>query len=132
MPVTARILGCIALLYGALALTLPFLSAAPGRTAITLFWLLAVGFTVAIAGYFCFVGKRWAAWLLLVLFLAQTVEYFSQTYTFTLIGPLPAIRFGWGWYSPPSRVNINILAIVICILSFRTARSLTIRSSGPL
>jgi hypothetical protein len=133
MPLTAKILACVAVLFGAFALAVPFLSASPGHplATFTVAWLLAVGVTTVAAGYFCFLGKPWAAWVLLIVFLAQTLEYFSQTQTFTLVGPLPAVRFGWGWLSPPSRVNINILAVVICLLSLQVARSLTSRSTRP-
>ena len=82
-----------------------------------------------LGGYFGLRAKPWAFWLLTFLYFIQVAEYFSSTIVLTFMGPL-AIKFGWGWYSPPSRFNINLLAIAFTALSFVCALRLTSHSSG--
>jgi hypothetical protein len=134
LPLLGKFPAWVALLYGLLAITVPFLPASSWRSSSfqPTMWVVLLGLVIVSTAYFCFRARAYAFWLLFALFLVQTVEYFSQDFVFTLVGPLPALRFGWGWYSPPVHVNINFLAVFICLLCFRVARSLTIRSSGPL
>ena len=120
---SAKMVAWFALLYGTIALLSPFIELFAGREIPTfaLVWLLSFGATAIGAGYLSLRGRHWALWLLLAVFLPQTVEYFSSSSAFTLIGPLPAIRIGWGWYSPPARVNINLLALAASVLALRAA-----------
>ena len=90
----------------------------------------ALGIASLIGGYFALKAKPWAFWLLAVMFVVQVAEYWSPEFFFSFIGPV-AIKVGWGWYSPPSRINVNLLAIVGAILAFVCARGLTTRSTGP-
>jgi hypothetical protein len=76
-----------------------------------------------IAGLYGLKAKSWAFWLLFLTFLVQTVEYFSEGFYFSFIGPL-SLKFGWGWKSPPSHFNLNILAIAVCVLAARAAAQL--------
>jgi hypothetical protein len=73
-----------------------------------------------LGGYYGLKAKPWAFWLLTFLYFIQVAEYFSSTAFLTFMGPL-AIKVGWGWYSPPSRFNINLLAIVFTALSLACA-----------
>jgi len=83
-----------------------------------------LGLATLVGGYFGLKGNAWAFWLLFAVFLVQSIEYFSETFFFSFIGPL-AIKVGWGWYSPPSRLNVNLLAVATCAMSFIAARGLT-------
>jgi hypothetical protein len=130
---TEKALAWFALVYGGFALVSPiatplFSSQSPSSS--TVIYLLVVGSIAVVAGYFCTVAKPWSFWLLAALFLPQCIEYFSESFFFSFIGPLPALKFGWGWHSPPSHINVNILAVCISLLSLRAALSLTGRSSG--
>jgi hypothetical protein len=89
----------------------------------------ALGIGGLLGGYYGLKAKSWAFWLLTFLYFIQVAEYFSSTAFITFMGPL-AIKIGWGWYSPPSRFNINLLALVLTVLSFVCALGLTSRSSG--
>ncbi|MGN6235437.1 hypothetical protein [Dyella sp.] len=90
---------------------------------------LVLGMGGMLGGYFGLKGKPLAFWLLTLVYLVQVVEYLSPTVSVSFMGPL-AIKFGWGWYSPPSQININLLAISFTVLSFACVRRLTSRSSG--
>ncbi|MBX9899296.1 MAG: hypothetical protein K2Y28_00805 [Burkholderiaceae bacterium] len=90
---------------------------------ISFIFLISVGITSLAAGLYGLKGKSWAFRLLFFTFLIRTVEYFSESFFFSFIGPL-SLKFGWGWNSPPSHFNLNILAIVICVLSIRAATRL--------
>jgi hypothetical protein len=130
LPFSARAIAYFALLYGSstfLYLGFDFISNQPLQL-FTLMWLLTCGFAAIIAGAFALYGRRWAFWLLAVLFFPQTIEYFSFSNSFALIGPLPALRVGWGWYSPPVQININLLAVVICMLAVSMATRAKLKS----
>jgi hypothetical protein len=86
--------------------------------------LILLGVASSVAGFYGLKGKSWAFWLLFGTFLIQCVEYFSQHFYFSFIGAVE-LKIGWGWHSPPSHINLNILAIVVCILSVRTATRLS-------
>jgi hypothetical protein len=83
-------------------------------------WFVVVGIASTVAGVSGLRAKPWAYWLLFATFLVQCAEYFSQGFPFSFIGPL-SLKFGWVWVSPPSRFNLNVLAIVVCVLSARIA-----------
>jgi len=85
--------------------------------------LLAFGAATSLLAFFGLRGKQWAFWALLIMFLPQCFEYVSDQFSYSLIGPW-SFAVGWGWISPPRRVNINILAIVICFFAAGTALSL--------
>lgn len=90
---------------------------------------LVLGIGGLLGGLFGLKRKAWAFWLLALVYLVQVAEYLSPTVSISFIGPL-AIKFGWGWYSPPSQVNLNLLAIALTVLSFACVRRLTSCSSG--
>jgi hypothetical protein len=88
------------------------------QAAIVLF--MQLGGTSLVAGYYGQRGKPWAFWLLFATFFVQVAEYFSETFFFSFIGPL-SLKIGWGWHSPSSHFNVNVLAIAVCILAARSA-----------
>jgi hypothetical protein len=109
-----------------LLLNLMFKQPLPPFIAVTFVILGAIS---VVAGYYCLGAKVWAFWLLFILFLIQIAEHFSPNFFFSFIGPL-SLKFGWSSVSPPSRTNLNLLAIVVCFFAFKNARSLTHHSSG--
>ena len=133
MPRSGKILAWFALISGVTTIVTPVLV----RLLSSAWWppfsialCLALGIGSATGGYFGLKGKAWAFWLLFGVFLVQIAEYASQTFYISFIGPV-ALKFGWGWYSPPSHFNLNVLAILVCIFAAYVARGLTRRSSGP-
>jgi hypothetical protein len=124
-------LSWFALIYGVLtivtAIALPMFGQMLPPVGVAVWLLLGVG--SMLAGYVALTAKVWGFWLLFLVFLVQLAEYHSQTFFFSFIGPF-SVKFGWGWNDPPSSININLLAFVICSLAFHCAISLTERSSG--
>ena len=120
---TARALGWFAIGNGALTAATPILFAVfasqelPANATV---WFLLLGVASTVAGVSGLRAKPWGYWLLFAAFLVQCAEYFSQGFFISFIGPL-SLKAGWGWVSPPSRFNLNILAIVVCVLSARAA-----------
>jgi hypothetical protein len=57
--------------------------------------VIAYGALAAVLGLFCLRAKRWAFWLLFLMFLPQSFEYASNKFSYSLIGPW-AINFGFG------------------------------------
>jgi hypothetical protein len=80
--------------------------------AVVLFVLIGVASFVS--GVYALRARPWAFVLLFLIFLVQCAEYQSETAHFSLIGPL-SLKFGFGWKSPPSWLNVNVLAIVVCV-----------------
>jgi len=129
---SGKLLAWFSLINGFLTIATPILlyfvfkQPLPPFVAITFTVLGIVG---VIAGYYGLRANVWAFWLLFLLFLIQIAEHFSPGFFFSFIGPL-SLKFGWGSVSPPSRTNINVLALVVCIFAYINARSLTHHSSG--
>ena len=129
---SGKFLAWFSLINGSLTIATPILlnfvfkQPLPSFIAITFFVLGVIG---VIAGYYGLGAKVWAFWLLFALFLVQIAEHFSPGFFFSFIGPL-SLKFGWGSVSPPSRTNINLLALIICFFAYINARSLTHHSSG--
>lgn len=129
---SGKFLAWFSLINGLLTIATPLLLNFVFKQPLPLF--AAISFVVlgvigVVAGYYSLGAKTWAFWLLFILFLIQIAEYFSSSFFFSFIGPL-SLKFGWGSVSPPSRTNINLLALVICVLAYKNARSLTHPSSG--
>ncbi|HWX65924.1 MAG TPA: hypothetical protein VNZ27_05775 [Rhodanobacter sp.] len=127
-----KVVAWFSLLNGALTLLTPALIYALRHqlapiAALAICSVLGIG--GLLGGYYGLKAKAWAFWILACLYFIQVAEYFSPTAFITFMGPL-AIKIGWGWYSPPSRFNINLLAIAFTVLSFVSALGLTSRSSG--
>lgn len=125
-------LAWFALLYGALTFIAPALLPLAFGQMLSPFPVviyLSIGAGSMIGGYFGLAAKPWAYWLLFSVFLVQLVQYYSQSFVFNLAGPI-AVKLGWGWNDPPSSVNINLLAFVVCVLAFYSAVTLTGRSDG--
>lgn len=101
---------------------LPLMTAQSLRT-VGLVLFLVLGIASFVAGFYGLRAKPWAFWLLFATFLIQCVEYFSGNFFFSFVGPL-SLKFGWGWKSPPSHFNLNVLAIAVCFLAARTATRL--------
>ncbi len=53
----------------------------------------------------------------------QSVEYSSESFYASLMGPI-TVKFGFGWASPPSQLNFNLLAILVGVVAVRSARRL--------
>jgi len=129
---SGKVLAWFSLINGFLTLATPILLNFVFKQPLPLFvavTFVALGVVGVIAGYYGLGAKVWAFWLLFSLFLIQIAEHFSPNFFFSFIGPL-SLKFGWGSVSPPSRTNINLLALVICIFAYINARSLTHHSSG--
>ena len=86
--------------------------------------LVVLGVASLVSGVYGLRAQPWAFLLLLVTFFVQVAEYRSESLFLSLIGPI-SLKFGWGWNSPPSWFNINVLAIVICVLAARAIYQLT-------
>jgi hypothetical protein len=115
-----------AIVVGLLTSATPFLvgvsSAMP--SAITTGLIASMGAVITLAGVYGLKAKSWAFWLLFGSFLIQSFEYFSQDFSISFMGPI-SIKFGWGYYTPPSHINLNVLAILVCVLAYRSASRLT-------
>jgi len=122
-PKSATILAWFAIVNGVLTLATPLFATLFGQHVPlqVIVIILVLGFLSGLCGFYGRRANTWAFWLLFVLFLLQSAEYFSQTFSFSFVGPLN-FKFGWGWYNPPSRFNINLLAIVVCIWAAYAAR----------
>jgi hypothetical protein len=90
--------------------------------------LVGLGLATAAAGYFGLKNHPWAFWVLFGVSLVQVAEYFSETFSVSFIGPF-SIKMGFVWLSPPSRLNINVLALTVAVLALITARRLTAAST---
>lgn len=55
------------------------------------------------------------------MFVVQCVEYFSAGFFFSFVASM-SLKVGWDWHSPPSRFDLNLVAIVVCVLAMRAAR----------
>lgn len=73
----------------------------------TMIYAMVFGAIAIAASYFCAAAKPWSFALLALLFLSQCIEYFTAQFGFALIGPLPSLKLGWGWTSPPSHINMS-------------------------
>lgn len=131
LPKSIRFLAWFGIVNGILTVAtpvvLPLLSEPLLPLSIIVFYVL-LGGASAVSGFYGLKAKQWAFRLLFVTFLVQCGEYFSENFFLSLIGPL-SLKFGWGWYSPPSHFNINILAIVVCVFAARAIIFLTPSSS---
>lgn len=90
---------------------------------------LVLGGLSTFAGIQCLAAKPRGFWLLFGIFAIQIVEYLSQFFSISLIEPL-SFKLGFVWFEPPSRINFNVLALLVCVYSARGAQRLTRRSSG--
>lgn len=127
-----KILAWFAIANGVLTAANPILILAFGLGSPNLvgaIFCLVLGAFSTIAGIQCLTAKPWAYWLLFGTFAIQVAEYFSQSFSISLIEPL-SFKFGFQWFEPPSRINFNVLALLVCFYSARAAQRLTSRSSG--
>lgn len=128
----SRFLAWFAIAYGVIAITVPawwsMLSSQPLPVA-TLAVYVLLGLASLVAGIFGLRGNRWAFILLFVTFLVQGAEYVSQTFAISLIGPL-SLKLGLILKSPPGWFNVNVLAIVVCVLALRSAKHMSERSDA--
>lgn len=109
---------------GAVTIATPILLALWGNAVppqIIAIWC-TLGLIGTAGGVLALKGKAWAFWLLAVGWLVQTAEYFSESAIFSFVGPL-ALRVGWGYNSPPSQFNLNLLAICFAVVSVILATS---------
>ncbi|MDD2815869.1 MAG: hypothetical protein PHP00_09035 [Thiotrichaceae bacterium] len=87
---------------------------------------LVLGVLNLSAGYYGLKAKSWAFWLLFATFAFQLVEYFSNSFYFSFIGPF-YLKFGFQWGQTRdhfSIINFNILAVVVCFYAVRAAHHL--------
>ncbi|WP_156473104.1 hypothetical protein [Pseudorhodoferax sp. Leaf265] len=124
---SSRALAWFGLVNGAFTMAtpilLPMLTEHSLRTpGIAIFFTLGIGSLVA--GLYGLKAQPWAFWLLFATFLVQCFEYISDAFFVSFIGPF-SLKIGWGWNSPPRHVNLNVLAIAVCILAMRTAKQLS-------
>lgn len=123
---SGRLLAWFSLVNGLITLATPFLLSVLFKQPVPLFvfFSCAVLSLVSLtAGYYGLQANAWAFWLLFVLFLIQGAEYFSPSFFISFIGPV-SLKFGWGSMVPPSRTNINLLALVVCYFAYQNARHL--------
>ncbi|MFK7087273.1 hypothetical protein AAFM71_00545 [Chromobacterium violaceum] len=128
---SAKALAWFGIVNGALTVVTPVLLSIFGTQSVpaaAFVLLIPLGIASIIAGLHGLKTKSWAFWLLFLTFFVQTAEYFSESFFFSFIGPL-SIKFGWGWNSPPSHFNLNILAIVVCVFASRIAAQLASHSA---
>lgn len=124
MPRVSKGFAWFALLYGAYSVGAAALGATmavpPLPRPPVAVWVLS-GIAALAGGYFGLRRRRWAYWLLFVLFLAQSVQYQSAVFSFSLAGPL-WLNVGWGWHTPPRHFNLNLLAAVPAVFALRLGR----------
>lgn len=127
---SAKALAWFGIVNGGLTVATPLLLQVSGKQsvpAVAFLFFLGLGIASFVAGLFGLKAKPWAFWLLFAIFLIQCVEYFSESFFFSLIGPL-SLKFGWGWNSPLSQLNLNIVAIAVCIFASRAATQIMNRA----
>lgn len=105
---TGRALAYFVIAYGGASLAAPLiLRTGTGLT--TAYWI-ALGLLSLAGGYFGLKGKTWAFRMILVLFLLQSVQMYTQDFWFSLVGPysLKLVLIGAG----PLRehMDLNLLA----------------------
>lgn len=132
MTKLAKVVAWFSLVYGALTLLAPLLIYALRHQLIPLtiltIWLV-LGLGSLLGGYHGLKSKPWAFMGLTLLYFIQSADYFSPTAFVNFMGPI-AFKIGWGWYSPPIRISINLLAIAFTVLSFVSAMGLASRPGG--
>jgi len=133
MSKLAKVIAWLALLHGVATLLIiatVYLKGQKLPTAALVIWS-TLGTVGLVAGIWSIKAERWAFWVLFLIYLIQIADYWTPNLFISFMGPI-SVKFGWGWYSPPSHVNLNLLAIAGCIFTLVCARGLTTRSSGPL
>ena len=128
-----RILSWFALVTGVLTAITPAMTLVVPVPPLSLFsvaFLIALGAATASAGYFGLKGQPWAFWVLLGVSLIQIVEYRSESFFISFIGPI-AVRVGSVRYSSltPTEFNINVLAVAVGLFALIVARRLTASST---
>lgn len=121
-----KLLAWFAIVNGILTSATPlvwFLSTHQMLPTATIVLLVSLGIASGVSGFYGLRAKPWAYWLLCIVFLPQSVEYIAQGYFLSFVGPL-SLKVGWGWQSPPSHFNLNILAIAVCLFSAHVANRL--------
>ena len=94
---------------------------------LSMFGITLLGACSYVGGYCVLTGRPWGYWLVVAGWLPQSAEYMSHTFAFSLVGPFSA-RFGWTWQDPYSAVNINLVAICMCLLAVCCAASPSVRA----
>ena len=130
---SGKVLAWYSIITGILTIAAPFL--APIFMGVTLsqfyfYYFIGLGIFTVATGVWCLQPTPAPFYVLLFLFLIQTIEFGSEGFSFSFIGPF-SIKFGWGYNDPPSVFNINILAVIGCFVSLFNARHLTIHSTRP-
>jgi hypothetical protein len=132
VPTMAKVVAWFAIAYGVLTLLAvfvgPWVIARSFSVSTYVIWTV-IGLACLVGGWFGLKDREWALVLVAYAFLVQIVEYSSQSFSFSFIGPISA-KFGWIWWSPPMYLKVNVLAVVVTVIAFVAARGLTRRSTG--
>jgi hypothetical protein len=118
-------LAFFALFNGVFSICMPLMLFKKTGTCLPLFACLTyviMGIISVFCGLFALRAKKWAYLLLSNLFLVQSIQYLSNSFHFTLVGPL---SFYIGLKNPTGVVNINILALIIWVAALQAAQNLT-------
>ena len=120
---STKLLAWFAIINGVLAITAPawWPLLTPQAMPITGVWIyILTGLMSLMSGIFGLQAKRWAFLLLFLTFLIQCADYYSENFFVSFIGPL-SLKVGLILKSPPGWFNVNVLAIVVCVLALRSA-----------
>lgn len=118
---TSKILAWFAIAFGAMSITAPLWFPPAGRplpVAVDVVYL-AMGLASLAAGIYGLKGRRWAFLLLFFTFLIQCVEYYSQSFSISFIGPI-SLKLGLILKSPARWLNFNVVAIIVCALALHS------------
>ena len=122
-----RLIAVLAILQGLFFATgpflLPLLAGAPQLVLSVMGIVVLLGILTTLGGVIALLGKPWAFWLITAMFMLQSVEYLSESFSVTFFGPF-SIKFGFGWEKPPSMLNFNLVAIAIWVAAARAASRL--------
>lgn len=118
--ILVRLLAWFAVLAGLATMAAPTLQGDSPLLSLNTLLCLVLGALSLVAGVYGLRARPWAYGLLGATYLVQSMEYQSDLFTLSLMGPV-AIQIALVWQSPPSRFSLNIVAIMVGVLAARAA-----------
>ena len=107
---------------------LPIVQASGPPSPLQSVYFVLLGLTGVVAGIGGLRSSPRSFYALWYVYAVQMFAYTSDSLHFNFMGPF-SLTFGFGDYNPPSFVNINILAIVACLIALHTARVIARQSA---
>jgi hypothetical protein len=123
MPPLTKAISIYAILHGAACLLLrPFLFfVAPyeaSQTVGSIFFLL-VSLCFVVFGALALQGKGWPLLALGLLFASASLQYISQEFAYSNMGPF-FVKLGSGPMTPQPWINVNVLGSIATIIAFKS------------